>query len=1026
MVQLATLGTLSLAPPGFAQTKPLVLLAYLVVEGPQPRRRLAELFWPDGQGRKSLSMALTRLRRGVGDVVATDDRRVWATCASDVAELLRELDAAAWARADARYAGAFLDGVALPDVSAEVDEWLLATREHLADRVRHAVLELAEGTARGGRFTEAAAAAERAFRLPGAAPAEPATLERLYALLCAGRSRHAPDARRELAEYGVDVHLTTEAARARWRSEAPPAAPTNLAAQRTSFVGRATELAWIAKALARPEGRLVTLVGPGGIGKSRLAQEAAREALIDGRYPDGVFVVGGSDGVALAHALAAAVGAAATGPGGAGPTPGDPWSRATAALRDAGALVVLDDLDATQNAAARIDALLTGTSQLRIVATARRRLGVEGEQVVDLPGLPVPAADAPWSEATSCDGVRLLLDRAVQAHAGLDLAPQARDVIALCRALEGWPLAVELVAPWTRLMSCADLVAQLVDDPDFIAADADATPGRHRSLRAVFEASWGLLDEHERVAARRLAVFRGGFRREAATNVAGATLATLARLVDASLVRGAPDGRYTVHALVAASLAEKLDAAGERVAVVARHRRHYLGWLAAQRARLAQGHQAAVFAAAREEWGNVALLLEDAVAQRDLTTVVAFLDLLDTAFEARGALTEGLDWLRRVDDALGDARDDARDGAFDGPRRARLRARVRVESGWYLHRLGDVAAGRERTRAALELLDAVAAPDAELALRARAWSNLAMAEGALGDRARTRPLLDRALRLARASGDRGVLAMVVGSLGVEAGEHGRAAEAAAFFEEAVELHERDGRVLSAIRELGNLAIACGVQNDFARSGALFERSLALARSIGFRQTLPFTLSNLGVHHARLGDLARARELNLEARVVAEETGQRPILVGILANLVGVHQRLGEIDAAAEASDAALKLARTLRMEPLLAQALEARAELAEALGDGAWSARLTQVVLQSPATRSYTGSGAVDVWARLRPTLSTDEAAAAEAFGRTTSLARAIDLALTDAADRARQASAAAAAETVAATEPAADGAPHA
>ena len=1020
MVQLATLGALSLEPPGFAQTKPLVLLAYLVVEGPQPRRRLAELFWPDGQGRKSLSMALTRLRRGVGDVVATDDRRVWTTCASDVAELLQALDAAAWARADARYTGAFLDGVALPDVSAEVDEWLLATREHLADRVRHAVLELADGAARSGRFREAAAAAERAFRLPGAAPAEPAALERLYALLCAGRSRHAPDARRELAEYGVDLHLTTEAARVRWRSEAPQAAPTNLAAPRTSFVGRSMELAWIAKALARPEGRLVTIVGPGGIGKSRLAQEAAREALIDGRYTDGVFVVGGSDAMALAHALAAAVGAAAAGTEGAEPTPGDPWSRATTALRDAGALVVLDDLDGTQNAAARIDALLSGTSRLRVVATARRRLGIEGEQVVDLPGLPVPAADASWSEATSCDGVRLLLDRAVQAQAGLDLAPQARDVIALSRALEGWPLALELVAPWTRLMSCADLVAQLVDDPDFIAADADAAPGRHRSLRAVFEASWGLLDDVDRVAARRLSVFRGGFRREAATDVAGATLATLARLVDASLVRGAPDGRYTVHALVAASLAEKLDAAGERVAVAARHRRHYLGWLAAQRARLTQGHQAAVFAAAREEWGNVALLLEDAVEQRDLATVVAFLDLLDVAFEARGALTEGLDWLRRVEGAL----DGAIDAAADDVPAAGLRARVLVEIGWYLQRLGDVATGRDPTRAALELLDAAAPPDAELALRARAWANLAVAEGALGHRDRTRPLLDRALRLARASGDRGVVAMVVGSLGVDAGEHGRVAESAAFFEEAVELHERDGRVLSTIRELGNLAIACGVQDDFARSGALFERSLALARSIGFRQTLPFTLSNLGVHHARLGDLARARELNLEARAVAEETGQRPILVGILVNLVGVHQRLGEVAAATEASDQALTLARGLRMEPLLAQALEARAELAEALGDRAWSARLTQLVLQSPATRSYTGSGAEELWARLRPSLTTDEVADAEAFGRTSSLARAVDLALTDAADRPTRAGAAAAPRGAA--EPAGDGTPRA
>ncbi len=996
MAQLTTLGGLTLDPPGFGQTKPLLLLAYLVVEGAQPRRRLAELFWPAGQGRKSLSMALTRLRAGVGDVVAADERRVWATCASDVGDLLQALDAGAWRRADERYAGAFLDGVAIADASPEIEEWWHATREYLAERVRHAVLEVAEAAARAGRFTEAGASAERAYRLAGAAPAEPATLERLHTLLCAGHSRHAPDARRELAEYGIDVFLTTDAARTRWRPEASthpgtaaPAPPTNLTAHRTSFVGRETELGWIANALARPDARLVTLVGPGGIGKSRLAHEAARAALVGGRYPDGVFVVSASDALALARDLLAVLGTAAAARSGPGTTPGDPagdpWAQATAALSEARALVVIDDLDGATDAGERLDALLSATAHLDVVATARRRLGVEGERVVALTGLSVPAADAPWVDALACDGVRLLLDRATQAQAGLDLEPQARDAVELCRTLDGWPLALELVAPWTRLMSCADLNAQLASDPDFITADADAAPGRHRSLRTVFEASWGLLSDAERETARRLAVFRGGFRREAAAQVADASLATLARLVDASLVRGAPDGRYSVHALVAASLGEKLEDAGERDAVVGRHRRYYLGWLAAQRERLAQGHQAEVFVSAREEASNVAVLLDDALAQRDVGTLGAFLQLLDVVFEARGALAEGLTWLRRLDDLL--VHDTDADTAV-------LRAQVRVEIGWYLHRLGDVAVGRDLTHAALTLLDAAMPASGAPALRARAWMNLAVAEGALGHRDRTRPLLDRALELARAADDPAVLAAILGNLGIDAGEHGRPAAAAAFFEEAVALHERDGRVLSAIRELGNLAIACGVQDDFERSGALFERSLALARSIGFRQTLPFTLSNLGVHHERLGDLPRALALNLEARAVAEETGQRPILVGILVNLVGVYRRLGEVATAFETSRAALALARELGLEPLQAQALEARAELEAAVGDPRWAAMLVQVVLHSPATRSYTGSGAADAWAALRPHLSADEIEAAESDGRATPLGRAVDLVL--------------------------------
>ncbi len=216
MTQLKLMGGLTLDPAVFTQPKPLLLLAYLALEGAQQRRHLAELFWPDGNRMKSLSMTLTRLRKGAGDVVEADEHRAWSTSASDAGELLTALSLGAWERAAELYRGAFLDGVSLGDWGFELEEWVHATREHLAERVQHGLLELGEDAAGRRDFAAAAACAERAWRLPGAGAAEPSSLLRVYALLAAGRNVHAPEVRHELLEYGIETHLSTETARARW------------------------------------------------------------------------------------------------------------------------------------------------------------------------------------------------------------------------------------------------------------------------------------------------------------------------------------------------------------------------------------------------------------------------------------------------------------------------------------------------------------------------------------------------------------------------------------------------------------------------------------------------------------------------------------------------------------------------------------------------------------------------------------------------------------------------------------------
>src|SRR5690606_35462874 len=245
------------------------------------------------------SMTLTRLRHGAGEVVVADEARAWATASSDAGDLLDALRDGEWERAAELYRGAFLDGVAFDDGSVELEEWALVTREYLASRVQHGLLELAEHAARRQDFGDVAELAERALLLPGAGAPDPATLRRLYTLLTASRSVRAPLVRAELADLGDEISLTTAEARelaARpvlesglaidHRVTAVPASPasgavrgvaftvagkgravpTNVPARRTSFAGRERDLRAVEKALATPACRWVTVSGPGCVG----------------------------------------------------------------------------------------------------------------------------------------------------------------------------------------------------------------------------------------------------------------------------------------------------------------------------------------------------------------------------------------------------------------------------------------------------------------------------------------------------------------------------------------------------------------------------------------------------------------------------------------------------------------------------------------------------------------------------------------------------------------------------------------
>ncbi|MCA2226627.1 BTAD domain-containing putative transcriptional regulator [Nonomuraea aurantiaca] len=751
-------------------------------------------------------------------------------------------------------------------------------------------LELAEGADVLGELRPLAAAHPLRERLQGLL---------MRALYAAGRQADALEAyertRRTLAEeLGVDPSAKLAEVHLGLLRHDPRHQPrrrgrrTNLRAQVTSFVGREEELAQLAKALEAA--RLVTVVGPGGAGKTRLATEVAQRSAE--LAPDGVWLVelaAVREPLDVAHAVLTAIGARDSGWFEPAPAEGAPARDATDRLSEAldrlsealdgrRVLLVLDNCEHVVAAVAHLaDRLLGACPDLRVLATSRESMAIGGESLYPIPPLEWPAGVV--RDPRSYPAVRLFAERAALVRPGFVLdEDNTGTVVEICGRLDGMPLAIELAAARMRALSVEQIAAKLDDRFRLLSSGSRTALPRHQTLQAVVDWSWDLLSGRERELAMLLAAFPGGATLDALEAVSGPdtgdVLDVVTALVDKSLVE--PSGeRYRMQETVRSYGMARLSEAGQDRAVRDRHARQFLRLAETADPELRRADQLHWLARLRAEDDNLLAALRFAAEAGDAELGVRLLAAVWWFWYLEGRSLEGMHWARGVLDLPGEVP--------DAQRPVRL-----VLAAFAHHGLGAVEAAQQAMNTGLELRD-------RLGEEASGWVLLLLAPVWLGDPVGAARSADRLLP--RLTG----------------------------WERATTLMMR--------------SIVAEYEGDVARAFTLLDEARRGLEDLGERWALSSALRVLAEHHARRGDLSASIDARLEALRLAGELGIVEDQAAILAGLAITRARLGELDRAQSDMRAAWDFAQQLRKQEGIEYIRLARAELLLRSGERAAARR---------------------------------------------------------------------------------------
>jgi predicted ATPase/DNA-binding SARP family transcriptional activator len=932
--------------------KVLALLAYLVVESDRAHRRdtLAALLWPDypdRSARTNLRNALSHLRAVLGDrdanavgamppFLLVSRETIQFNAASDYWLDVEALEGCVQADRVERpfthcleeavdlYRGPFLEGFSIPD-SAAFEEWALLTRERLEGVASTAFDRLIDKQERQGALAIATTYARRWVELE---PWQERAHRRLMRLLALSGERSAALAqynacRHLLAEeLGVEPSAETTALYERIRDgEVPEASDRgqqaggeeakahNLPVPLNPLIGREKELSDLERLLRDPDRRLVTVVGPGGIGKTHLALVAA--AAVNDAQQRVVFV-----SLAPVHSPDAVAAAVAQAMGFAFDAAGELWQQLLDYLHPRRLLLLLDNVEhllARPEAASdpnersqgdlgdRMSELLRTAPSVKVLATSRARLNVPGEHVYPLAGI-----DHPQEMPVSAEGleayaaVQLFLHSARRVQPGFDPAgDELMHVGRIARLVQGMPLAILIAAAWVEVLSPAGIAAEIEQGLDFLEADWRGMPERQRSMRAVFDHSWALLPEQQQAVLVGLSLFRGGFTREAAQQVTGASLRDLMRLVDRSLLHraSAPStmprtgGRYQIHELLRQYAAEKLaQTPAAQEAARDRHAAHYAMFLQRFYKDFASPRQRAVLAEVDIEIDNVHTAWHRMAERRMVEHLDRAIDGLGLYHMWRKRLLEGTVLCRIAAQTLSDR---GKRPASQPAHRLRVLSKVLAWRAWFA--TDDRLVISELLHESLALLGR--SELAELDVRSeRAFALQTMVrEGPLADYEEVRRLGQQSLALYEALDDRAAMALALESWGWSADRYSHLEEANQYYERSATIRESLGDQLGRATCLKYRSWCLIPLGQFEEAESCARESLAIREEDLNAPGDGYELVGWAIAHR--SRLQQARPLIERAVEGFEDRGARPGAAFANSYLGVVETHLGRYDEA---------------------------------------------------------------------------------------------------------------------------------
>ncbi len=870
--------TLDDAPvTGFVSRKVEALLCYLAVERRSHlRATLATLFWgdvADVDAATNLRQALANLRRLLDpfliitrhSVELNPDSNVWLDSAVFAASMasVHAIDLHTLRAASELYRGDFLAGFVVRDASG-FDEWAITHRERLREHALTALHVLAQHAVAQADY---AAGINDTQRLLALDPwREEAHRQLMWLYLRSGQRSAAlaqyQTCRQILArELGVEPMIETTALYD--RIKAAQSLRTGTVPQAQPLVGRKAEQAELSRLIANPASRLVVITGPGGIGKTRLALQAAAEWAT--RFLHGSRVAS----LATANSAERLISAIATTVGCGVRNADDAQEQLLCYLEDKDLLLVLDTFEHLIDAGVELLAqLLQRAPDVKLLVTSRERLQLHDEYMIELRGLDVPPPTM-TDGVESYSGVQLFLQQARKMSANFVLAPSDKPaVVRICQLVEGLPLGIELAAAWLRVLSCADIVQEIERNLEFLSTSLRDVPMRHRSLRAVFDHSWQLLSEAERQGLRRLTVFRGGFTRDAAALVVDGSVSLLLALVDQSLLRKNSDSpyapRYDMHELVWHYAFQKLQQAGELAELRARHLCFCVQLTEAAELELVGEQQKLWLERLECEHDNLRAALQWALEDHQPLEAARLCCALWRFWWMHGHLREGSRWLEQT-----------------------LAQLPRLD----IDELAESMADYPRQTATPCTLTH---PPSPVALRAKALHGAGVLWHEQGKYEQARAHYEESLALRRKQGDKRGIAASLNSLGVIALDQGDYARAEILYEESLALKREVGNRAGISVSLHNLALVFSVQGHYERAQSLYQESLAVCRELGDKDGIATSLGNLAAMALQQHNLVDARSLFVESLTLRRDLGDKEGIAECLEGLAGVAGAAGLI------------------------------------------------------------------------------------------------------------------------------------